>query len=33
MKSFIMSPWTNLNAVALVVEQVIDACAQLNGQS
>lgn len=32
MKSFIMSPWTNLNAVALVVEQVMDARAQLISQ-
>ena len=29
MKSFIMSPWTNLKAVSLVVEQVLDARAQL----
>jgi glutamate/tyrosine decarboxylase-like PLP-dependent enzyme len=30
MKSFIMSPWTNLRAVALVVEQVMDARTQVN---
>ena len=29
MKSFIMSPWTNLNAVSLVVEQVLKARNQL----
>jgi|WetSurSiteA1Bulk_404760.scaffolds.fasta_scaffold00117_20 L-2,4-diaminobutyrate decarboxylase len=32
-KSFIMSPWTNLDAVNLVVEQVMDARMQLNKQS
>jgi L-2,4-diaminobutyrate decarboxylase len=30
MKSFIMSPWTNLDAVSLVVEQVMDARKQLS---
>jgi glutamate/tyrosine decarboxylase-like PLP-dependent enzyme len=33
MKSFIMNPWTNLNAVSLVVEQVMDARNQLDRQS
>jgi L-2,4-diaminobutyrate decarboxylase len=32
MKSFIMSPWTNLSAVRLVVEQVMDARDQLGSQ-
>ncbi|MDD1606614.1 MAG: pyridoxal-dependent decarboxylase [Methylococcaceae bacterium] len=32
MKSFIMSPWTNLSAVSLVVEQVIDARNQLSSR-
>lgn len=32
MKSFIMSPWTNLSAVSLVVEQVMDARNQLSSR-
>lgn len=32
MKSFIMSPWTNLSAVSLVVDQVMDARNQLSSR-